>query len=891
MEYINESNLRLEVLTPPEGLQNLILNPDGVNGAWSWQNSNTGLITVAGGGLTGTCVTAGATSFYSQMVKVTAGNYIAAQLNMLSLSTSCSIRLNVTFWKADRTTNGTATATTAITATGVARVNSFLIPANTAYAQLVIFLYHSTTSTTNASVGDFVVWKNAMVTTNTTNTFGTIRTNLFTNPSAEVSASGMQYFNGALNGSSTYGSVTRTTAQHYVGSASFKTTVSSSGPGTYYSGFNTAKIPVVGGKDYSLSFQSKADTTTRTQRMMVYWYKSDGTQISQAPYTLWFNSTSGWVSEYQTLTAPSNAATVQIAVFVQNGSGANSTLPDGETHYYDAFLFERSNTVKPYFDGDSVAAGYTYAWSSTAGLSTSTESNSTWQYVDPYANWQNVLGPTTDISVKRAAFDVGTLTATIVDPDVDPALAASPLDIGTDIRLSALVPATGTWETVFYGTIGDVQVSYTHDGKDLRTIVSVQAEDAFAYWSQQLAPGGVKNISDLRAIFQDSYLAPYSVNGNGDRIRTLLISDYVAINADAVVTDQIALTRDSNGGYAWVSRNGVMNVWDGATLIALGTTPLTFDDSITAPTATHETFSDASASYNTDDICNIVNLTYTTKKYATQPITIQVVDQNSVDLYGAFQKDWTAQALTSTQAATLASSILAQNATPVRKINSITYPVRDDYSLEHAATYDLYDRANFNAFSGKFDGTTDYFITGIEHSISVRAANTTEWTTTYETSIFGGLASPKRVAHKTKMRGAVPSISRYRVNDLGIPTSTLMTVIMSTTVIPDQGITDDGAGNFTLPTDGTYRVDASLMWDNTASTGRREISVYVNGTQVARQAGINVAQANQTTSINYVFAANEGDTVSIRTWQTSGSNLNIIGGQVGTYLQIYRMGD
>src|SRR5690606_19750364 len=48
----------------------------------------------------------------------------------------------------------------------------------------------------------------------------------------------------------------------------------------------------------------------------------------------------------------------------------------------------------------------------------------TYDYTDPYA-WSDLLGPTHAIQITRQGFNLGTLTAEILDADLDPSVSAT----------------------------------------------------------------------------------------------------------------------------------------------------------------------------------------------------------------------------------------------------------------------------------------------------------------------------------------------------------------------------------------------------------------------------------------------------------------------------------
>jgi hypothetical protein len=433
-------------------------------------------------------------------------------------------------------------------------VAAIVAPASTAYVKIRFDLYNGT-GTTNPAAGAFYTMTNIMVTKNATNSFSTTRTNLVLNPSFEVSTS----LWGTTNGSVTLARITTTS---FSGSACLRITAGAAGANGAYS----ADIAVTGGKDYAVSAYVKAATTARSAYLQVYWYNASLTLVGTSTGTTTTDSTSAWTRLTHNATAPSTATIMVVRVIF-------NSMAVSETQYVDAVMVEAGSAVGTYFDGSLASAGTkTYAWSGTAHASTSTESNTAFDYADPTV-WQNILGPTTHLDIDREMLNVGTLSAEIYDAMLDPAVADT-IRPGRAIRLVAMyapyveyegaVPSQSSlWNEVFTGTITNGNTVYEKEQKafgKVLTRITVSAVDNIATLANQAESRGVAAIADLPFILEGKGV-PWNVNDFTGQVGTATV---VSTNDNASVVDQIAIARDTNHAYAWVDREGVMRVMDKA---------------------------------------------------------------------------------------------------------------------------------------------------------------------------------------------------------------------------------------------------------------------------------------------------------------------------------------
>lgn len=178
--------------------------------------------------------------------------------------------------------------------------------------------------------------------------------------------------------------------------------------------------------------------------------------------------------------------------------------------------------------------------------------------------WTNILGPTHKVTTGRDELDVGTLTALVLDAAYDPS-ASELIRKGKRVRVRVLVG--GEWENLFSGLIDNATVEYVLKDPALaaskRTRITLTATDPAASLANVGRSNGVGTIAELPAVLLGTGV-PWNVNGSTDAIDpddTVV----VAVNENASALDQVAITRDSVLGYAWVDRNGVLHAWDAAT--------------------------------------------------------------------------------------------------------------------------------------------------------------------------------------------------------------------------------------------------------------------------------------------------------------------------------------
>ncbi|KRF19665.1 tail fiber protein [Nocardioides sp. Soil796] len=459
-------------------------------------------------------------------------------------------------------------------------------------------------------------------------------------------------------------------------------------------------VTVQGSKAYTLSAYQKTAVTARSLKWTLDWY-AGATLLSSAVYTVGTDSTS-WTRFSKTITAPAGATSLEWSL-------RYDTLAAGESHYIDAVMVQQSSTLNAYFEG-------TVGESDLSG-------------VEPVP-YLDVLGPTHDIKVVREALNVGTLTATILDSSLDPS-QSDLIRPGRRLRLMTLDNDSDEWSPLFMGKVVDAAVTYELKNPNVpdqkRARIELTASDPNASLAQQTRSEGVTTIDELRWVVEGCGV-PWNINGSGQQYSSPPV---VAVNDNASALDQIAVTRDSNLGYAWVDRYGVLQVWDAALMGATST-----------GTFAEAQYTDLDLSFNSGDLINEVTIKFLRLNPATGE-TEEIPygpyrDETSINEWGVRSKEFTVQGI-SEETADLdlyAQAILTANSTPEVRINSVTMPVTEvSHLVVGRALHDLYDLVVVsNASKGI---SHDSRITTIEHSITPD-----KWMMKFGFSGEGVVASP-----------------------------------------------------------------------------------------------------------------------------------------------------
>lgn len=495
----------------------------------------------------------------------------------------------------------------------------------------------------------------------------------------------------------------------------------------------TTALPVVPGVTYAAAAAFRAAATARTTTTVFEWRSSTGAVLSTVTTPGGNESTSAWNRYGIPKIAPAGAATLVVTFGV-----TVNTFTAGEVHYIDAALVEPAATLGTYFDGATADdAVWDYAWNGTANASTS-RATSVNNLVDlPAAYYVSIIAESSSLTVERQELNLSTLTGTVVSASLDPS-ESTLLRPGRHCRLMVNVATDITsdpedWQEIFTGRTkkADVQYRLLAAAEEKRAIITLTVVDATTRLAQESRPDGVARIVDLPYVLEGCGV-PWSVNGSGNQAPSATV---VATNDQATAVDQIAVTRDSVAGYAWVDRRGVLQAWDSSAI------PSTVADTLTETDYT----TDLGISFATDRVVNQVSF----DSYELNPAsgTFETVthgpyrDETSIrDWKDVYEKTFTVQGLTTTQIQTLATGILSANSTPARRFDYVTLALTEE--TIGRATLDLYDLVTVHNDRANLHDSLR--IVGITHTITA-SKNGARWLMRLDFAGDGSAAPPQLI--------------------------------------------------------------------------------------------------------------------------------------------------
>lgn len=735
--------LRLEVERPvDEGeLLNLVLNPSGELGAWFWVTPVAGSSMVAfpwsGVDYLVFMSPGSVPSYvYTEPMPADAGQYAAAR--WIAPGVGGQYKTRIEWLDVDKELISASAQSSAYTGSADARVyGSSVAPSGTVWCRLRFDHYDG--SGGNPTALSTLALREVTLTVADTDAIGWVRTNLIRNPSAETSAAFWNADDATIAVSS---------SQAYAGDQSFIVTKNDGKKGPMVA--RIAVDDVVPGRDYALQARFRPGTTARKVTVAARWFDAAGKQITQATAKAGEETAGAWSSRLGGIvTAPSGADRLQLRIVW-------AAVPDGESHYFDAVMAEESSTLGTYFDGDiPTVYGVDFAWTGTAGLSTSTATGPTG---DPGTlvpvPYQNIMGPTSQISVDREGLNVGSLTVKLFDAALDPS-QSDLIKTGKRIRLVLTPPSEdddAVPQILFAGKVftGSVAYHLLHPDERKRAEVTLTAVDPINPLAAAPQREGVATIDDLPHVLEGAGV-PWSCNGNGNHVAD---PDVVAYNDNASALDQVAVTRDSNLGYAWVDRNGVLQAWDR-------------DEINTAVMAELDESTYTADGFNIDfDTSSIINsvtiraLKVIATTGATEEVTFgPYMDLDSYREYGEHAQEFTVQGFDTSDAASIqafAEQILAASATPQLRVNELVLPIVGPRVAEPAvdrALLDLYDLVTVVNDRASLD--SDVRIVRIHHEITANARGG-QWRTTL------GFTADGSVAPATAVPAPPPGVGEVR---------------------------------------------------------------------------------------------------------------------------------
>lgn len=886
-EFETRDYLRLEIETPSE-VQNLVQNPSGDLGAWGWITpvDQTVLESTTSGGAPALIVSSAIAQQYRALTSkmpASAGKYYQGRTNIVATSsTGVYHRRVVEFYRADGTVISTHFAATYLNTLGTIFYTSPVAPALTAYVAFGIAV--SGNGNVNPPVNSSVTFREVQMIETTTATATQTRTNQVRNPSLETNLNGF-VAQGAGN------TVTRATDQAWKGTYSLKSVVSSANTlwvrGLLASAGGYGDQTLTTNKQYVLSFYAR----TNAARTLVV-----GTRLRSTTSTASTSFNRSFALAANTWTRVSvsfNSGKYNVLDYI-----AMLCQATGGSWWFDGFMLEQTSTLGEYFDGVNPPTGWTSSWTGTAHASSSNASSPAAQfaYVPPIV-YTNILGSANTISVQRNELEVGTLQANLKDASLDPATADT-IRPGRRVRLSALV--SGVWEPIFLGKVASAKVAYAllHEDETKRADITLTAVDAVSELANTRRSNGVVLIDDLPEVMEGVNV-PYDIKGGINQ--SIGTAETAYTNDNASVLDIVAVARDTwlqewdKPAYAWVSRNGILNVQEqSGTGAVIGTTDHDFWDE-------NDYLTDFAVDYDTDRCINEVMIkalritgsgdTAETEEWTYGPYR----DEPSIREWGTHSQEFTVAVNPGTTLDTAyfsayASAVLAANSQPEKKVNALTLGIFKAADIDKNATtlsskvlVDLYDHVRiWNDEAGIVDKLLN--ISSIEHTITPD-----RWTIGIGFGSLGAVASPNAQPPLSSASPAGPrKWAAYTNSDTSIASGSWVTVSGYATafpgfpsveiVAPPSSPFTYGSGVITATVNIWVTVHFYAELANNA-TGRRGIRLAMDGNDTESPGdgffGPALSASPMRLSAVYDGPLAAGHTLTTQIYQDSGAGLNV----------------
>jgi hypothetical protein len=555
----------------------------------------------------------------------------------------------------------------------------------------------------------------------------TTRTNLVTNPNFETNTTGW---------GSAQSSKVRSTDYAYIGTASYKVTMSSIVDTNV--GYVIPTFSGTGNATFSIYCYIPTGSTLAGRTISLSREGGTATQtaVSSSAATLVAGS---WVRASITR----NITVAGTMVLVCRLSGTLSTAV-GQVVYLDSSLGEFASSALPYFDGTyaETYTGYTLteqAWNGTADASTST---ATWGLNSSYVGSLYVLNGTTNfadvttgidsITVRRGRRDIGdqfsagTMTFNMLDttgifnpfdtlsPYYDPATAQPGLAPMRKVRL-ARYSSTNVKEDLFNGFIVNFDYNFALGGLDT---VTVYCADDFYLLAQ-------------------TFLAEFNVSEELSSVRLAAVLDLPEVDFPIGQRDISTGTQTLGGASAFTVAEGTntLEYCNQINLAEQGRLFMARDGDITFQPRIGNTLSQAVASFH-DDGTNV--------PYDSIGITFeadQVVNRAAVAIRGGTQEvaeDLASQAKYFIQTQSITDSLLHDDPAALTLANYLLEPEPEarytslgtnlnkltTAQRDTVAIIDIGDTISIEkSFASGGTGTTqlaqELAVEGVEHTITV----------------------------------------------------------------------------------------------------------------------------------------------------------------------------
>lgn len=340
------------------------------------------------------------------------------------------------------------------------------------------------------------------------------------------------------------------------------------------------------------------------------------------------------------------------------------------------------------------------------------------------ANWVDVMDDADDIRIERHALDVGTLRATVWSEDL-----TDDLSVGTPVRLrvATTVEKETVWTPIFTGSLIQPAYSLHNFGEGFQVRVALQAADNVRTLAHTPESRSVAVLGQLSDLMTGAHV-PWSING-GTHFETAVV---VAKNADASLLDQIVLTRDTAGGYAWVDSANTLQVY------SKDETP-----SMVIRDIDERRYDAVDIAFDTDELINDVSIEWLRLEGDdTRTVTYgPYVDSASISDWGRHHESFKMVGdEDKSDVSDIADAILSRNSTPHIRVKSMQVPI---WRVDQVpmALLDLYDLIGANYKNATYNA--DRRITSIQHDISRDGGWRMTIDVTEDTSVAAARVTPR----------------------------------------------------------------------------------------------------------------------------------------------------
>lgn len=268
------------------------------------------------------------------------------------------------------------------------------------------------------------------------------------------------------------------------------------------------------------------------------------------------------------------------------------------------------------------------------------------------------------------------------------------------------------------------------------TRITLEAWDAASPLAQTTEPQGVATLQEIPSLMESTGI-PVTVDGAGN---TGPDPQVATMNDNASLLDQIVAARDTQGGYAHVSREGVLTL---QTAQGVSTLP--------AATLDESAYSDANVAFSTEDVINSVVVTWQRwdptlgeAGEVVETIYGPYEDLESIREWGLRRESftWVGQVENVPAINAQALAVLTANKTPQRRVHQVALPIR--YATDLAPSRALLDLMDLVRVKHERTGLDQLLrLTEVKHTITARNGRTpTKWTMEVGFSTDGTVARP-----------------------------------------------------------------------------------------------------------------------------------------------------